>query len=262
MATARILFNDYFNKDTYQLTDFGTGVVAGKTGAQRRDELFTAWTDGRAETIGTLDDSADQSISVAVKSGISLAISGATFAVGLVNIGETGFSVGYSGDAPIECPCGNAIVPRAIAAFVNGLFHIGIDRTTDSSLGLLYVGNYKQIECFYPRGWRPPIVQPVRDDIRFSNNGFPVSRYTVREPFETTIPVRHFDVDGNDGNALVELKALLRRMQREPFLFQWSIDRPADPVLWGWAERVHNFRYSSPRRIDCDIVLKGYFSYS
>ena len=105
---------------------------------------------------------------------------------------------------------------------------------------MIMVGTLRRLEVFYPLGWEPPLIHPVRDDIQLSNNAHPVARYVYQEPFKTTIPFR-FRTNPE------ELTEVLKLIQRGSFLWRWKEDAPW-MLMWG---KVPMWRLSSPRHLRC-----------
>lgn len=173
---------------------------------------------------------------------------------GLINVGDTGLRVILFRDNVerlVNFAAGNGINrPNTNVSF--NRVRLSRANAAEVTVGGLFIGERHEVECFYPRNWRSPIVQPTRADVRLSNNGLPMSRYVVREPFETTLPIRHHSNPES-------LRTILRRMQREPFLWQW---KAGAPVLYCWSEGEAEWRYSSPNRLDCDIRIRGVWEYA
>lgn len=255
MTISRFLFNDLFHDDP----NAGNWVLNRKLGNPKEDdEIIATLRDGRIETVESFinNDTPNNWIF-----GIEdVAPTEICTGFGLINTTMAGCTI--QGSAGSRYP----IIGK------NMLFHnpenppssratLYIDSTANNpvggQIGLLYAGCVEEFNLLYPVGYKPPFVRNYDDRIALSDSGYPIARHRKRSPLKCVIPFR-FLVGESEAARVV---ALIEKMQRQPFLWQWNADDP-DHTMFAWLEAPSpQLSFTAANIMQADINIAGYFDY-
>lgn len=261
MTRARFLFNDLFHEDS----GAGNWTINQKDNNPKSDdEIKATLRDGRLETselffaepvgnnqwiFGMTDDAPNEICN----------------AFGLVNTTMAGCTIqGASGSK--HKIIGNNFIFHNPGTEVGASATFFIDTNTNNpnaisngyggKIGLLFAGCVEEFDLLYPVGWKPPFVADYDDRIIISDMGYPIARHRKRKPFRCTIPFR-FLIGETERDRVV---ALIQKMQREPFLWQWNVN-DFDHTMYAWLVSQPNLTFTSPNIMQADIEIAGYWNY-
>lgn len=250
MATARIVFNDFFHPRE-----------GGRSWAVRRhagndktqQEITETWHDGNLATVEAFHSPQIGTRLVELfQNGNSI---NAKLGIGLINntLGGTVASIANQNARIVSD--GNFLytVPR------NFFVDFNVDTANNHNGGyisIIYVGEEHDIELDYPVGWKPPFIQMAEDRIRLQRDIYPRERGAKPKPINVQVPITLQPKSAGHGT----LQAIIHRMQNEPFLFQWSIHDDAH-VLFGWLDSHGGFSFTAGGLLGINLNLRGYIGY-
>lgn len=253
MATqCRFLLNDFFRAELDETT--GGWGIDNKAGNNRSDaKLLHTFRDGQLHTSENFIKQGSEDNLLIITDDLPYSVCDT---VGLINTNLIGALLSVGQSAREEIQGFNAIVKSPVDTGAANVFVDSTDSVTVGSISLVYMGCATEFNAWYPVGWKPPFLREYRVKEALSDDGLPLALHRSQIPVRYTIPLRMVE----ESSDLERLVALLHRLQRENFLFQWDTN-DARNILYGWMVQQGEMRYEAHGLVSVDLEVEGYYQY-
>ena len=245
MALASFLFNDSLNLDNYQITS-RTGTDAPQDASEVLDGYIHT-----CPTPSTQLDFVARRPNAPPFDSIGLINQNALTREMAYRFFVQGGADGDLSSGNVNFGSGNFVLDAGAAKTRTGVSFQMRAQTAALCPALVFFGVREDVELILPPGWKVPLVHPVEDVVKLSDNNIPVGRFAIARPIKITIPFLYRD----DPHTLT---SIIERVERQPFLFRW---KPTAPWMYCWGKRDDDWKLTTPTLSNMTLNISGFIRY-